>query len=179
MGSLQGWANGLIRGERYAVSYEDDKVQQRLSGYLYAGVTTVLDVGNDHDWVVKKRDQINGGKLFGPRAFVCGGAWSQAPSGWESGGTSGDFGLSTKVTSIAQIPEQMDRYVKDGIEIINAGGDAQATVSGKEITPFLLQRIFELSAGASLEANVQLILNNARLGAQIALAVSELESRTA
>jgi imidazolonepropionase-like amidohydrolase len=113
-----GWANGLIRGERYAVSYEDDKVQQRLSGYLYAGVTTVLDVGNDHDWVVKTRDKINSGKLFGPRAFVCGAAWSQAPSGWDSGGTSGDFGLSIKVTSIGQIPKQMDRYVKDGIEII-------------------------------------------------------------
>jgi imidazolonepropionase-like amidohydrolase len=113
-----GWANGLIRGERYAVSYEDDKVQQRLSGYLYAGVTTVLDVGNDHDWVVKTSGKINSGKLFGPRAFVCGGAWSQSPSGWDSGNTSDGFGLSTKVTSIAQIPEQMDRYVKDGIEII-------------------------------------------------------------
>jgi imidazolonepropionase-like amidohydrolase len=113
-----GWANGLIRGERYAVSYEDAKVQQRLSGYLYAGVTTVLDVGNDHDWVVKTRDKINSGELFGPRAFVCGGAWSQSPSGWDSGNTSDGFGLSTKVTSIAQIPEQMDRYVKDGIEII-------------------------------------------------------------
>ena len=114
-----GWANGLIPGERYAVSYDDDKVQQRLSGYLYAGVTTVLDVGNDHKWVVEKRDQISNGRFFGPRTFVCGAAWSQTPSGWDSGNTgAGDFGVSTKVTAIAAIPKQMDRYEKDGIEII-------------------------------------------------------------
>jgi pseudouridine-5'-phosphate glycosidase len=47
-------------------------------------------------------------------------------------------------------------------------------IAGKDLTPFLLQRIFELSDGASLKANVQLILNNARLGALIAIAVSNL-----
>jgi pseudouridine-5'-phosphate glycosidase len=47
-------------------------------------------------------------------------------------------------------------------------------IAGKDLTPFLLQRIFELSNGASLKANVQLILNNARLGALIAIAVSNL-----
>jgi imidazolonepropionase-like amidohydrolase len=114
-----GWANGLIPGERYAPTFDDDTVQQRLSGYLYGGVTTVLDVGNDHDYVVKTRNRVNGGELFGPRFFACGGAWSQAPSGWDSANT-GDsgFGLSTKVTDLAKIPEQMDRYVDDNIEII-------------------------------------------------------------
>lgn len=41
---------------------------------------------------------------------------------------------------------------------------------GKAITPFLLKRITELSAGQSLQANIELIKNNARLGAQIAKA---------
>ena len=31
-----GWANGLIPGEAYAVTHDDESVQQRLSGYLYA-----------------------------------------------------------------------------------------------------------------------------------------------
>ena len=44
-----GWANGLIPGERYEVRRDKRSVQQRLSGYLYGGVTTVLDDGNDHD----------------------------------------------------------------------------------------------------------------------------------
>ena len=39
---------------------------------------------------------------------------------------------------------------------------------GKDATPFLLRRIFELTKGASLEANIALVLNNARLAAKIA-----------
>ncbi len=41
-------------------------------------------------------------------------------------------------------------------------------VSGKAVTPFLLQRIFELTEGRSLTANIALVRNNARLAAQIA-----------
>jgi pseudouridine-5'-phosphate glycosidase len=48
---------------------------------------------------------------------------------------------------------------------------AEATVKGiaaKAVTPFLLQRIFELTDGRSLTSNIALVLNNARLGAAIA-----------
>jgi len=48
--------------------------------------------------------------------------------------------------------------------------DAQGIV-GKSVTPFLLQRIFELTEGQSLEANIALVLNNARLAAAIARAL--------
>ena len=41
-------------------------------------------------------------------------------------------------------------------------------IKGKEETPFLLKRIVELTNGESLEANIALVLNNARLGALIA-----------
>jgi len=47
----------------------------------------------------------------------------------------------------------------------------QQGISGKELTPYLLKRVEELSAGDSLEANIQLMLNNAKLGAQIAAAL--------
>jgi len=43
-------------------------------------------------------------------------------------------------------------------------------ISGKEVTPFLLQRIFELSDGQSLKANIALVENNAWLAAEIAAA---------
>lgn len=42
-------------------------------------------------------------------------------------------------------------------------------ISGKGVTPFLLQRIFELSNGDSLKANIALVKNNARLAADIAV----------
>jgi pseudouridylate synthase len=41
-------------------------------------------------------------------------------------------------------------------------------IAAKAVTPFLLQRIFELTEGRSLTANIALVLNNARLGAGIA-----------
>lgn len=47
-------------------------------------------------------------------------------------------------------------------------------ISGKDLTPYLLQRIYELSDGRSLDANIALVLNNARLGAAIAQELSAL-----
>ncbi len=51
--------------------------------------------------------------------------------------------------------------------------EAQAQgIAAKAVTPFLLQRIFELTEGRSLAANIALVLNNARLGAAIAVALA-------
>jgi len=46
-------------------------------------------------------------------------------------------------------------------------------ITGKAATPFLLSTIFEETGGASLTANVALIKNNARVGAQVAVAVAQ------
>lgn len=51
-----------------------------------------------------------------------------------------------------------------------AEAEAQA-ISAKEVTPFLLGRIFELTEGRSLTANIALVRNNARLAAEIAKAL--------
>jgi pseudouridine-5'-phosphate glycosidase len=50
-------------------------------------------------------------------------------------------------------------------------------IHGKEITPFLLQRINELTQGKSMRANLSLLLNNAQLAAQIAGALRLREKR--
>ena len=47
-------------------------------------------------------------------------------------------------------------------------------IRGKSLTPYLLQRIFELTEGRSLEANIALVLHNAKLGARIAKEMSAL-----
>jgi pseudouridine-5'-phosphate glycosidase len=49
---------------------------------------------------------------------------------------------------------------------------AQHKITGKAVTPYLLQRIYELTDGKSLVANIALVVNNARLGAEIAHALS-------
>ncbi|MBP1804290.1 pseudouridine-5'-phosphate glycosidase [Rubellimicrobium aerolatum] len=47
-------------------------------------------------------------------------------------------------------------------------------IAAKAVTPFLLQRIFELTEGRSLQANIALVLNNARLAARIAVELGTL-----
>ena len=49
---------------------------------------------------------------------------------------------------------------------------ADQGIAAKAVTPFLLNRIFELTAGRSLTANIALVLSNARLGAAIARALA-------
>ena len=47
-------------------------------------------------------------------------------------------------------------------------------IDAKAVTPFLLSRIFDLTEGRSLEANIELVLNNARLAARIAVELTRL-----
>ncbi|MCF2870633.1 pseudouridine-5'-phosphate glycosidase [Octadecabacter sp. G9-8] len=57
--------------------------------------------------------------------------------------------------------------------IAQALGEADAQgIAAKAVTPFLLGRIFELTDGASLTANIALVRNNARLSAQIACSLA-------
>ncbi|PPB81544.1 pseudouridine-5'-phosphate glycosidase [Albidovulum inexpectatum] len=52
-----------------------------------------------------------------------------------------------------------------------------AGISAKDVTPFLLGRIFDLTDGRSLDANIALVLNNARLGAAIARCLADGQAR--
>lgn len=63
--------------------------------------------------------------------------------------------------------------VEAAIEAALAEADARG-VAGNRITPFLLQRIQELTGGKSLAANIQLVKNNAAVGAQVAAALAAL-----
>lgn len=54
-----------------------------------------------------------------------------------------------------------------------AEADTQG-IQAKDVTPFLLQRIFELSDGKSLRANIELVKNNAKLASQIAIELNDI-----
>jgi pseudouridine-5'-phosphate glycosidase len=47
-------------------------------------------------------------------------------------------------------------------------------ITGKEITPYLLSKINEITKGKSLDANIRLIENNAALAAKIAIHFSKI-----
>ena len=77
------------------------------------------------------------------------------------------------------IPEE---YAMDATIINNAIEQAlkeaeKQHIKGKEITPFLLKTIVELTGGDSLESNIHLVINNAIVGAEIAKAYSVIKNK--
>jgi pseudouridine-5'-phosphate glycosidase len=84
--------------------------------------------------------------------------------------TQRDLGIETAllitvpVPSAAEVPPALLNKILD-----ESLGDAEASkITGRDLTPFLLSRMAERSAGATLHANIALLENNARVAAQIA-----------
>ncbi|XP_015909347.2 uncharacterized protein [Parasteatoda tepidariorum] len=76
-----------------------------------------------------------------------------------------------------------EEFYEDGLEtesvIEEALNDAKANgVKGKDVTPFVLNRVRELSDGASLRANIGLLMNNAKVASQIAVNLNNLKNRS-
>ena len=87
-----------------------------------------------------------------------------------------DFHLDGGVLITNPIPEEysydpteINRVIEEAIVEMNSKG-----IKGKECTPFLLARIAEMTGGRSLEANIQLVFNNAAVGTRIACEYAEL-----
>jgi pseudouridine-5'-phosphate glycosidase len=87
-------------------------------------------------------------------------------------GLAGGQLVANPIPAAAEIPRDI---ILPFIEQALAEADQQR-IAAKAVTPFLLQRIFELTAGRSLAANIALVRNNARLAAQIAVALARLRA---
>ncbi len=86
-------------------------------------------------------------------------------------GTLGLKGGQLVTNPIPQADEIAAETLAPVIENAVRKADAQ-NITAKALTPFLLAEILEATQGASLAANIALIRNNARLGAQIAVAMA-------
>lgn len=85
------------------------------------------------------------------------------------------LGLAGGQLVVNPIPAE-DEIPRDQIQPVIDAALAEAAaqgVSAKQVTPFLLDRIFERTEGRSLTANISLVRNNARLAARIARALRE------
>lgn len=99
-----------------------------------------------------------------------------------------DYEISSYEEAARVIKEKRDNHLEGGILITNPIPEQYAMdekvindainkalqkmneegIHGKEATPFLLKTVVELTGGDSLESNIQLVLNNAKVGANIA-----------
>ena len=87
-----------------------------------------------------------------------------------------DLGLTGGVLVSNPCPEEMalpNEYIEKAIDEAVKEAEEQK-ITGKAVTPFLLSRIATITGGESLETNVALVKNNARLAAKIALSYSKL-----
>lgn len=79
-------------------------------------------------------------------------------------GLNGGVLVANPIPAEDEIPfEKMDAVIKQALKECDEQG-----VTGKRITPFLLSKVKDLTEGKSLEANIKLVLNNAKVGAEIA-----------
>ena len=88
----------------------------------------------------------------------------------------GDLGLKSGILVTNPIPEEysmdpavINRAIDEAVAQCEANG-----IHGKQTTPFLLAKVKELTGGDSLDANIQLVFNNARLAAQTAAELSRM-----
>lgn len=88
------------------------------------------------------------------------------------------LGLSGGMLVVNPIPDEyaLDKaYIDRNIGIALAEADEQG-VTGKNITPFLLDKIQKLTGGESLASNIQLVFNNVRLACEIAKELCKLKN---
>ncbi len=90
--------------------------------------------------------------------------------------TKWDAGLEGGVLIACPIPKEHEpdaRKIQKAIESA-VKESVDYGISGSRVTPFLLARVEELTRGRSLDANIHLVVNNARIAAQTAVAFSKM-----
>ena len=85
-------------------------------------------------------------------------------------GLKGGVLISNPIPEENALPhEYIDSLVDQAVKEAEEQG-----IKGKESTPFLLKRVVELTGGKSLESNINLVINNAKLGGAIAVALATM-----
>ncbi len=87
-----------------------------------------------------------------------------------------DLGLNGGVIIAVPIPAEyaMDPAVISAVIARAVAESEERGIKGKDVTPFLLDRVQQITGGDSLNSNIQLVYNNARVGAEIAIELARL-----
>ena len=179
---VTGGIGGVHRGAEtsFDISADLQELAQTSVAVVCAGVKSILDIGLTLEYL----------ETFGVPVISVGQRGFPAFFTRESG-YNADFQLDSAVQQAAFIHAKWqlglqggvvvsnpvpaeDAMPKDEIDAITAQAlqeaDAQG-VAGKQVTPFLLGRIKQLTEGRSLATNIALVKNNARCGAALAVAL--------
>ena len=181
---VTGGIGGVHRNanETMDISADLTEMEQTSVAVVSAGIKSILDIGLTLEYLETKGIPVI---TIGQNEFP---SFYSRKSGFSSPLRSDDIieianmlhakwrmGLNGAVLIANPVPagheiiaEEMEVHIQ---KALNAAKERKIT--GKEVTPFLLQFISEHTKGESLEANIALIKNNAKVGAELAVAYSK------
>ena len=180
-----GGIGGVHRGAEQTmdISADLDELAQTSVMVVCAGAKSILDLGLTREYLETKGVPVIGyGTDELPAFYTRSSGYSvdycvDTPEEAASAMYIKDaLGLRGGMVVTNPIPEEyaMDAGTINKV-IEKAVADAKEKgITGKDITPYLLDEIQKVTGGASLEANIRLVYNNAALGAKIALALSRM-----
>ena len=175
-----GGIGGVHRGveETMDISADLEELARTNVAVVCAGVKSVLDIGRTLEYLETAGVPVVGYRTDTLPAFYsrCSGfpvdyRVDTAKELAAAMRIKWGMGLQGGLVVAVPIPEAhaLDRDEIDGA-ISEAITEMQRQgIAGKDTTPFLLARIAERTGGRSLEANIQLVINNARIAAEIAV----------
>lgn len=182
---VTGGIGGVHRGasETFDISQDLEELSMTDTVVVCAGIKSILDIGGTLEYLETKGVPVFS---LGTKEFP---AFYSRQSGFfiqealmneEEGAkvilAKEQLKLKGGMVIACPIPEEeeikkeiMDSYIEQALK--------ECKVKGKEVTPFLLSRIKELTEGKSLKANIALVINNAKAGGRIAKAYEELKRK--
>ncbi len=178
-----GGIGGVHRGasDTFDISRDLDELSQTDVIVVSAGAKSILDLPKTLEYLETKGVLVVG---FGTNEFP---AFYTRKSGLEIlkadsereiakiYKTKNSLGIESAILVANPIPKEyeiekevVDKWIDRAVNEANEKG-----IKGKALTPFLLARIVEISEGKALNANIELVKNNARVAAKIAKALAQ------
>lgn len=183
LSSLKIFATGGIGGvhrnaqNTFDISADLTELAQTNIAVVSAGVKSILDIGLTLEYLETLGIPVIGYRTDEFPAFYTRESGFKVNYKFDSAKeiaemimTKWELGLNGGVIVANPIP---DKYSMDKIMIDNAIEEAlkkadETGIKGKEVTPFLLSEIKNITDGKSLDSNINLVLNNAKLASEIA-----------
>lgn len=181
-----GGIGGVHRGaeKTFDISADLEELARTNVNVICAGAKSILDLGLTLEYLETKGVEVIG---FGTDELP---AFFTRKSGFKVNDrmdtpleiakaikSKDDLGLGGGTLIVNPIPEEYSMDA-DYIESVIKKAIAEANekgVKGKDITPFLLDKIQRITGGESLESNIKLVLNNAALASKIAVELAKLK----
>jgi len=181
---VTGGIGGVHRGA--ATSFDISADLQELArtpvAVVCAGVKSILDIGLTLEYLETHGVPVVSVGQAGFPAFYTRESGFQADFRLDTAAQQASFihtkwalGLGGGVVIANPVPlaAAMPQAEIDAITLQALGEAATRGISGKAVTPFLLERIAQLTDGRSLATNIALVMDNARVGAALARAMAE------